>query len=320
MHPAPVISISLPTRNRLKSVQVTIARIIDQTFTDWELVITDNASDEPGKIDYLKKLSESDPRVKLHLQPVNIGLLPNWIFGINQSSGRYYIATTDDDTWGETDYLEKLLEMHDGKTGVVFPNISIDYPESGEFRDKVLTHVYDNEMSRYEMCHRMVIDRQGIIMMGLFDLGVIPKHDIISVYDHGRHSHCEGVGMIRMVRDYPVKFCPSVSYVHTSYSDNYSLNCLKEVVMRDSGIGTFQLLDELRLAAKKDPGYEPALQSQWQLAFHYCHGLSKNYELKDGVIKPRQPKVKGPIRRFFSSKRKALKKFIAGKSRTASAK
>ena len=311
--PLPQIFISLPTRNRLQPIQRTIERIMAQTFTNWELVVTDNASDEPGKVDYLKQLAAADPRIKLHLQPVNIGIHANWIFGLNQCSGRYYIATTDDDRWAEADYLEKLLAMHDGSTGVVFPNLSIEFPQGGEFRDKVLTHVYHNGMSRHELCDRMVRDKQGIVMMGLFDLQVVPKAAIIAVYDHGRHDHCETVGMIRIVRDYPTKFCPDVVYIHTTYDGNYSLNCAKEITIRDSGIGTFQLLDELRLAAAEDPGYESALNSQWQIAIRYCRDIMENYEIKRGVAKFKPRKKKGPIRTFISTKRKALKAWLKGK-------
>ena len=308
MSDTPLISISLPTRNRLKLIQRTIGQIMAQTITDWELIITDNASDEAGTVDYLQQLAAKDPRVKLHLQPVNIGIHANWIFGINQSSGRYYIATTDDDRWGETDYLEQLLALHDGKTGVVYPNLSIESHLSGEFKEKVLTSVYRNDMTRHEICDRMVKDRRGIVMMGLFDLQVVPKAAICRVYDHGRHDHCETVGMVRMVRDYPTKFCAAVSYIHITYEGNYSRNCAQEVVLRDGGIGTFELLEELRVAAAKDPGYEPALNSQWHNAIRYCRDIMEAYEVqKRGVIKRKPPKVKGPIRAFISTTRKALK-------------
>lgn len=311
---SPQISICLPTRNRLQAIQRTLGQITAQTFTNWELIITDNASEEPGKVDYLKKLAAADPRIKLHLQPVNIGLHANWIFALNQCSGRYYIATTDDDRWAESSYLEKLMSMHDGHTGIVYPNLSIDLPSTGEFREKVLTSVYHNDMSRHEICDRMVKDRRGILMLGLFDLQVVPKSAIISVYDHGRHEHCETVGMVRMVRDYPTKFCPEVSYIHTTYEGNYSRNCDREVVFRDGGIGTFQLLDELRLAAAQDPGYEPALLSQWYNAIRYCRDVMENYEVKrKGVIYFKPRKKKGHIRAFISSKRKALKTWFKGK-------
>jgi glycosyltransferase involved in cell wall biosynthesis len=311
MSDKPLISISLPTRNRLKTIQRTIGQILAQTFTNWELIITDNASDEPGKADYLKQLAAADARVKLHLQPVNIGIHANWIFGVNQSSGRYYIATTDDDRWGEADYLEQLLAMHDGKTGVVYPNLSIESHLSGEFQDKVLTRVYSNDMTRHEICDRMVKDRRGIVMMGLFDLQIVPKTAIVSVYEHGRHEHCETVGMIRMVRDYPTKFCSSVSYIHIMYEGNYSRSFAREVVLRDGGIGTFQLLDELRLAAAQDPGYEAALNSQWHNAIRYCRDVMNTYEVRKGAVKYK--KKKGPIRTFLSTQRKALKAWLKGK-------
>ncbi len=313
MNSSSTISISIPTRNRLGTIKRTIAHIYSQTVKDWELIISDNASDEPGKVEYLKELAASDPRVKLHLQPVNIGIHGNWNFNIMQCAGRYYIAVTDDDRWGEETFLEELLALHDGQTGCVFPNLAVDSPEGGSYDDKILTNVYSNSQTRYEMCETAVKDRHGIMMMGLFDLQVVSKEELVSVYDHGRHGHCEIGGMIRLVRNHPMKFCPQVTYVHSSYSGNYLLRCVPEVVMRDSGIGTFELLDELRLAAAKDPGYEKALAEQWKITFRYCRSLLDSYEIKDGVITPRPRKQKGPVRSFMSQKRRALKAWIKGK-------
>jgi glycosyltransferase involved in cell wall biosynthesis len=309
----PQISISLPTRNRLHLIQRTIGQIMAQTFPNWELVISDNASDEPGKVDYLKQLAAADPRIKLHLQPINTGLHANWIFGINHSSGRYYIPITDDDRWAEADFLEQLLAMHDGSTGVVFPNLSLDFPHKGEVRDKVLTGVYHSDMSRYEVCERMVKDQRGILMMGLFDLHVVSKAALVAVYDHGRHDYCETVGMVRITRDYPVKFCVSATLLYTMYDGNYSVNCAKEITLRDAALSTFLLLEELRIAAAKDPGYEPALNAQWQIALHHCRRITETHDLQNGVSKFKPKRKKGPLRTFLSTKRKALKAWIKGK-------
>jgi hypothetical protein len=138
----PLVSIILPTRNRLATIRRTIDRIMAQTLSNWELIISDNGSDEGGKADYLTSVASNDSRLRLHFQERNIGIHANWKFCIGQVSGRYYIPVTDDDWWGEDHFLETLLSLHDGKTASVFPNMCIHHLDTGEVEERALSPVY----------------------------------------------------------------------------------------------------------------------------------------------------------------------------------
>ncbi|HRH95831.1 MAG TPA: glycosyltransferase family 2 protein [Prosthecobacter sp.] len=291
------ISINLPTRNRLDTIKLTVEKIKNQTFQDWELIISDNASDDVHKLEYLDQLAAGDPRIKVFKHPENLGILANWMFAIEQCNGRYYVAVADDDYWQEDKFLEALLAMHDGGTGVVFPNLSKNLPESGQFLDKVVTHLYPKEPSKYELCETLINDRKCVVMLGLFDLNVIPKSELLSVYDHGRCGHCENVGMLRLARKYKAKFCPEVSYVHTDYSKNYSRGCDREFAVRDTAIAIFQILDEFRLASKGDPGFNKAFLDQWKFAIHYCKSIASTFAMENGSVVIKEQK-NGVWKRF----------------------
>lgn len=267
---APLISIILPTRNRLKTIRRTVDQIISQTITDWELVISDNASDEEGKIAYLKELAASDPRIKLHLHEVNIGIHANWKFCIEKTSGRYYIPVTDDDWWGEGDYLARLLDGHDGKTGSVFPNMCIHNIDTGEIVQKALSPVYGGVTDRHRICELLIRDGRGVIMIGLIDMSVVSKQEIIDVIDNDLVYCIETVGMNRVARNYIVRFCEEVSYHHTAYSGNYFRSHPTDQLNQDRGIVSFRLLDDLRRAARADEGFSPAFALQWEKTLAYC--------------------------------------------------
>jgi glycosyltransferase involved in cell wall biosynthesis len=268
------ISIILPTRNRLSTIQRTVDRILAQTHQEWELVISDNASDEAGKVDYLESLAHSDPRIRLHLQSENIGIHKNWIFCIERVEGNYYIPITDDDWWGEDEFLAELLSMHDGKTASVFPNMCMHYTDTGVVREKVLTEVYSNAVDRYDFCSRLTRDRRGVVMVGLFDLGVITKAEIIAVIDNDLAAGIEVVGMNRISREYNIKYCDSVSYHHSSYGGNYCRSHDVNRVNQEQGIVGFRLLDDLRCATRSDEGFAPALQAQWENLLEYCREMA----------------------------------------------
>jgi len=266
----PQISIILPTRNRLSTIKRTIEHVQAQTLTDWELIISDNASTDAGKVDYLRGLAAVDPRVKVHAQAENIGIQANWSFCINQCAGKYYIPVTDDDWWGEETYLASLLAMHDGRVGCVFPNFSMHILDTGEVTENALTAVYGGVTSRYEMCERLVADGKGMVLVGLFNLAVIPKQEIIRAIDNGLVISMEMVGINRIVREHDIRFCANASYHHTVYGDNFARGFGQDLQMRDRGIATFMLLNDLRVAADKDPGYAQALAGQWKVAVQYC--------------------------------------------------
>ena len=80
----------------------TISKCIDslrkQTFDDFKLIISDNAStDSTQKIceDYTKK----DSRIHYIKQKKNIGLVPNWNFILKESTTKYFMYAAADDIW-----------------------------------------------------------------------------------------------------------------------------------------------------------------------------------------------------------------------------
>jgi glycosyltransferase involved in cell wall biosynthesis len=273
----PTISIILPTRNRLSTISRTIERIRSQSFADWELIISDNASTEEGKLEYLQGLPTLDQRIRLFIQPENIGIHANWAFCIRECRGDYYIPVTDDDWWGEDDYLASLIALHDGHAGCVFPNGTVHFPETGEVKESVLTEVYGNLTSRYQLCEKLVNDGRGMIMIGLFNLSVVPKEEIVGVINNGLIACIETVGMNRIARDYEVRFCASVNYHHTSYASNYARTFSGELQYRDRGIAIFGLVDDLRRSAAGDQNYEPVLEAAWKKALAYSIDLARNH-------------------------------------------
>ena len=305
--PQPLISICLPTRNRLSSVQRCIARMQAQTHRNWELIISDNASDEAGKADYLRGLAAQDPRIRLFIHPENIGLHRNWNHGIEKASADYYIACADDDYWAEDDYLEKLLARHDGKVGVVFPNLAMDLPEEGTFRDKMLSDTYTPAMSRPELCRRLAESMYGILPLGLFNLRVVSKTELFETYAHLRLNYVESVGMMRLAVRHDALFCPDATYVHTCYKGNFRHNYSAEHVRRDQCISMFLILDDLRLASLQDPAFLPALEAQWRLCILEAHELARNFRVDRAAVVHTPPRHRGRVRVWLSRLRNALR-------------
>lgn len=106
----PVISILLPFRNAVTTIDAAVASIIAQGFTDWELLLIDNASTDES-IAIAKHWAASDDRIRLITEP-NIGIAHALNTGFARANGRY-IARMDADDISHPERFAKQVEYMD---------------------------------------------------------------------------------------------------------------------------------------------------------------------------------------------------------------
>ncbi len=96
MSTSPKVSIGLPIYNGERYLAEAIESVLTQTFTDFELVICDNASAD-GTRDICESYAARDRRVRYFRNRVNIGGFPNHNRVFAMCSGDYFGWTSDDD-------------------------------------------------------------------------------------------------------------------------------------------------------------------------------------------------------------------------------
>jgi glycosyltransferase involved in cell wall biosynthesis len=94
---APVVSVIMPTYNRLEFLPAAIESVFAQTFMEWELIIADDGSDDADTIAYLRSLV--DHRVKVVWLP-HTGK-PSVVSNIalREARGEYIAFLDSDDLW-----------------------------------------------------------------------------------------------------------------------------------------------------------------------------------------------------------------------------
>ncbi len=94
--PAPVVSVLMPTYNRLQFLPASVESVLGQTLLDWELIIADDGSDEDTRA-YLRSLQ--DPRVKV-LWLAHTGR-PSIVTNraLREARGEYVAFLDSDDLW-----------------------------------------------------------------------------------------------------------------------------------------------------------------------------------------------------------------------------
>src|SRR4029077_6387743 len=117
MSRAPRLSIGLPVYNSEIYVAQSIESLLGQTYEDFELIISDNASTDATP-DICRGYAKHDSRVRYLRQPRNIGLAPNHNFVFSESRGELFKWAAADDLYGR-DLLKFCVEALDEHPEVV---------------------------------------------------------------------------------------------------------------------------------------------------------------------------------------------------------
>ena len=91
---APTVSVCIPTYNRGSMLRDSIHSVLTQTFSDFELIISDNASEDDTESIVR---SFSDERIRYSRNSSNIGVRHNWNRCLALARGKYIAIFPDDD-------------------------------------------------------------------------------------------------------------------------------------------------------------------------------------------------------------------------------
>jgi len=155
-----MVSIGLPTYNGSKTIRQALDSLLAQTYKNFELIISDNAStDETKKI--CEEYVARDPRIRYFRQNKNIGAA-SFKFLVDASRGNYFMWAADDDIW-ESDFVDDLLDLHIKNNQAVVSFCAHDnITFSGEMLkyNPPLFSEHEN-LSKYYRFKRFLLDRGG---------------------------------------------------------------------------------------------------------------------------------------------------------------
>ena len=108
-----LVSIVLPTYNGEKFIQESIDSILNQSYTNWELIIVDDCSTDntPGII---KKYTDKDTRIRIITNDENKKLPSSLNIGFEHAKGDYLTWTSDDNIYKKDalNYMVNFLDNH----------------------------------------------------------------------------------------------------------------------------------------------------------------------------------------------------------------
>jgi len=140
---SPKITIGVPVYNGEKFLKKCVDSILKQTRTDFELIISDNASIDSTS-DICKNYEKNDKRIKCIYQKKNLGSLNNFKKLLENARGDYFLFAAVDNYFSPT-FLEKCAKILDTKSKVVgcISKIAIDeqYVDPFKKEKKILKNI-----------------------------------------------------------------------------------------------------------------------------------------------------------------------------------
>lgn len=113
------VSIIMPAYNAVGTIADSIFSVQQQTYQDWELLITNDCStDDTAAL--IKEIATKDPRVKLLEHETNQRAFGARNTSIQAASGRYLAFLDSDDLWTPQKLANSLTFMRDHNASFIF--------------------------------------------------------------------------------------------------------------------------------------------------------------------------------------------------------
>jgi glycosyltransferase involved in cell wall biosynthesis len=112
----PTVSVLVKSFNHAPYVRQTIESILNQSYQDFEIVVTDDASTD-GTAEIVRTFE--DPRVRLEVNARNLGISGAMNATISRARGRYFAVLNSDD-WALPDRLQRQVDFLDAN-----PHVSV---------------------------------------------------------------------------------------------------------------------------------------------------------------------------------------------------
>jgi glycosyltransferase involved in cell wall biosynthesis len=126
----PRVSVGLPVYNGERTLAAALATLVSQTYSDFELIISDNCSTDATEA-ICSEYARSDMRIKYMRQRANLGAERNFQFVLEQACGEYFFWASADDV-RSPDFIEVNLAFLDANPEYV-GSISPTRFENGDF-------------------------------------------------------------------------------------------------------------------------------------------------------------------------------------------
>ena len=120
----PKVSIIMPVYNSEWFISAAITSVLEQSFTDWELIVVDDCSTDDSTAIALA-FADRDPRLKVHINKTNQGVAAARNTGVAVSRGEWIAFLDCDDIWRKEKLEKQLALAEKSGAGLIYSSYSL---------------------------------------------------------------------------------------------------------------------------------------------------------------------------------------------------
>lgn len=204
-----LVSVGIPTYNRPDGLRRTLECVTSQTYTNLEIIVSDNCSTIPEVQTIVESFAKNDSRIVYIRQDVNIGAGKNFTFVLNRASAGYFIWAADDDEWLELDFLEKMMK-YAPRNILTFSSAVFNRKDGFHYPLKD----YVNCRDKFDYLRVFCSNGLGHPFYGLYNLTLFKEHHLTFQFDEDLLYYNEGTflhkvfltGLVKYIDDAHILF------------------------------------------------------------------------------------------------------------------
>ena len=120
----PVVSVIMPAYNAEKYIEEAIKSVLNQTFSELELLVLDDCSTD-GTFKLVSGIANKDSRIQLHKNEKNMGVARTRNKGIDLARGKYIAFLDSDDIWHNEKIMKQITLAENSESCIVYSSYAL---------------------------------------------------------------------------------------------------------------------------------------------------------------------------------------------------
>ena len=279
MATSPKVSIGVPVYNGQKYIRFTLDSLLAQTFTDFEVIVTDNCSTDTTP-QIIAEYAERDSRIRYVKNPTNVGPARNYRISMDLARGQYFKWNPADDVCAPT-FLERCVKVLDED-----PSIVVAYPRTnvidtnGEIVDTYQYEIdFDVPSPALRLWRMMTVNHKehgAHELYGLMRLSELRKTP-------GMRTHVRGdsVLLARLALLGRLRRIDEFLFFNRDHTDRSSKYLSKKLVRKGSRLSKYLGCGPLPSAEWWDPSLKGRIVfPEWRVLREYARAVEETSSLR----------------------------------------
>ena len=118
------VDILLATYNGARYLKEQLDSILNQTYSDFRLIISDDKSTDKTR-SIIEEYAEKDSRIECYFQESNLGVIKNFEFLMKKVESNFFMFSDQDDIWKENKIEKSMEVMESEKADLVYSDLEV---------------------------------------------------------------------------------------------------------------------------------------------------------------------------------------------------